>query len=211
MVGSFYFVLHSWLAGIAGRNKLLINMKAHLCRCAFCFAFIWFRVQGWGGGFAAFFYWGDARKWHLSHQSLVAYDTRKGIISHAWYEILWLSPHLFWLGFFSHRAFSSAQDDDTQGRMGSHLGDTLHVLELAVLYYDTSSPLLWKPLESEKWRKSTPFIILYWKLMRTMWLSESKSKVWLLSNSLPALSISSNSSFFSFLYWIGCNNLLQDL
>ena len=25
--------------------------------------------------------------------------------------------------------------------MGSHLGDTLHVLELAVLYYDTSSPL----------------------------------------------------------------------
>ena len=30
-------------------------------------------------------------------------------------------------------------------RMGSYLGDTLHVLELAVLYYDTSSPL-------EKWR-----------------------------------------------------------
>ena len=26
-------------------------------------------------------------------------------------------------------------------RMGSHLGDTLYVLELAVLYYDTSSPL----------------------------------------------------------------------
>ena len=26
-------------------------------------------------------------------------------------------------------------------RMGSYLGDTLHVLELAVLYYDTSSPL----------------------------------------------------------------------
>ena len=26
-------------------------------------------------------------------------------------------------------------------RMGSHLGDTLHVLKLAVLYYDTSSPL----------------------------------------------------------------------
>ena len=25
--------------------------------------------------------------------------------------------------------------------MGSHLGDMLHVLELAVLYYDTSSPL----------------------------------------------------------------------
>ena len=46
MVGPFYLVLHSWLAGIAGRNKLLINMKAHLQRCAFCFAFIWFRVQG---------------------------------------------------------------------------------------------------------------------------------------------------------------------
>ena len=28
-----------------------------------------------------------------------------------------------------------------RGRMGSHLGDTLHVSELAVLYYDTSSPL----------------------------------------------------------------------
>ena len=58
-----------------------------------------------------------------------------------WHEILWLSPLLFWLGLFTHRAFSSAQDDDTRGRVGSHLGDTLHVLELAVLYYDTSSPL----------------------------------------------------------------------
>ncbi len=35
MVGSFYFVLHSRLAGIAGRNKPLINTKAHLQRCAF--------------------------------------------------------------------------------------------------------------------------------------------------------------------------------
>ena len=71
-----------------------------------------------------------------------SYDTREGIGSHMWHEILRLSPHLFWLGLFTHRAFSSAQDDDTRGRMGSHLGDTLHVLELAVLYYDTSSPLL---------------------------------------------------------------------
>ena len=57
MVGPFYFALKSRLAGIAGRNKLLINMKAHLQRCAFCFAFIWFRVevQGSRGGFAAFF------------------------------------------------------------------------------------------------------------------------------------------------------------
>ena len=64
-----------------------------------------------------------------------------GISSHAWYEILRLSPHLFWLVFFSHRAFSSAQDDDTRGRKGSHLGDTLYILEIAVLYYDTSSSL----------------------------------------------------------------------
>ena len=70
-----------------------------------------------------------------------SYDTREGIVSHAWYEILRLSPHLFWLGLFTHRAFSSAQDDDTGKRKGSHLGDTLRVLELAVLYYDTSSPL----------------------------------------------------------------------
>ena len=35
------------------------------------------------------------------------------IVSLVWYEILRLSPHLFWLGFFTHRAFSSAQDDDT--------------------------------------------------------------------------------------------------
>ena len=59
-----------------------------------------------------------------------------------WHEILRLSPHLFWLGVFAHGAFSSAQDDDTGGeRMGSYLGDMLRVLELAVLYYDTSSPL----------------------------------------------------------------------
>ena len=63
------------------------------------------------------------------------------IVSHVWHEILRLSPHLFWLGLFTHRAFSSAQDDDTRGRKGSHLGDMLRVLELAVLYYDTSSPL----------------------------------------------------------------------
>ena len=64
-----------------------------------------------------------------------------GIVSHAWYEILRLSSHLFWLGVFTHEAFSSAQDDDTGERKGFHLRDTLRVLELAVLYYDTSSPL----------------------------------------------------------------------
>ena len=63
-----------------------------------------------------------------------SYDTREGIISHAWYEILRLSPHLFWLGLFTHRAFSSVQDDDTGEQKGFHLGDTLRVLELSVLY-----------------------------------------------------------------------------
>ena len=72
MVGPFCFVLHSWLAGIAGRNKLLINMKAHLQRCAFLlllkdickdvlFALPSFglglraKVQGSRSGFAALF------------------------------------------------------------------------------------------------------------------------------------------------------------
>ena len=63
------------------------------------------------------------------------------IVSHMWHKILRLSPHLFWLGLFTHGAVSSAQDDDTGERMGSYLRDTLHVLELVVLYYDTSSPL----------------------------------------------------------------------
>ena len=83
--------------------------------------------------------------WAMPESSILVtsrfYDTREGIGSHVWCQILRLSPHLFWLGLFTHRAFSSAQDDDTRGRKGSHLGDTLHVLELAVLYYDTSSPL----------------------------------------------------------------------
>ena len=70
-----------------------------------------------------------------------SYDTRERISSHAWYEILRLSPHLFWLGFFSHRACLSAQDDDTRGRKDSYLGDMLRVLELTVLYYDMSRPL----------------------------------------------------------------------
>ena len=63
-----------------------------------------------------------------------------------WHEILRLSPHLFWLGLFTHRAFSFAQDDDTRGRMGSHLGDTLRVLELAVLYTIRVGP----------WRRGAP-------------------------------------------------------
>ena len=83
--------------------------------------------------------------WVMPESSILVtsrfYDTRKRIVSHVWCQILRLSPHLFWLGLFTHRAFSSAQDDDTGERKGFHLGDTLRVLELAVLYYDTSSPL----------------------------------------------------------------------
>ena len=37
-------------------------------------------------------------------------------------------------GGSTHGAFSSVQDDDTGERKGFHLGDTLRVLELAVLY-----------------------------------------------------------------------------
>ena len=87
---------------------------------SFYFAFIWFKVQGSRSGFAAFFI---GRCLEVAFKSPVtshSYDTREGIVSHAWHEILRLSPHLFWLGLFTHRAFSSAQDDDTRGRKGSH-------------------------------------------------------------------------------------------
>ena len=99
------------------------------------------KVQGSRSGFAAFFIGRCSKVAFKSPVTSRSYDTREGIVSHVWCQILRLSPHLFWLGVFTHRAFSSAQDDDTRGRKGSHLGDTLHVLELAVLYYDTSSPL----------------------------------------------------------------------
>ena len=83
--------------------------------------------------------------WAMPESSILVtsrfYDTREGIVSHVWCQILRLSPHLFWLGLFIHRAFSSVQEDDTGERKVSHLGDMLRVLELAVLYYDTSSPL----------------------------------------------------------------------
>ena len=57
-----------------------------------------------------------------------------------------VSPHLFWLGLFTHRAFSSAQDDDMGERMGSYLGDMLRVLELSVLYTIRVGP----------WRRAAP-------------------------------------------------------
>ena len=105
----------TWLEAAREDRKLLINMKAHLQRCAFCFAFIWFRVQGSRSGFAAFFIGRCSKVAFKSPVTSYSYDTREGIVSHAWYEILRLSPHLFWLGLFTHRAFSSAQDDDTGG------------------------------------------------------------------------------------------------
>ena len=117
----------------------------------FCFAFIWFKVHGsWfkvqGSRFrvevaaSPLFLLGRCPE--VAFKSpVISLISGEWIVSHVWHEILRLSPHLFWLGLFTHRAFSSAQDDDTRGRKGSHLGDTLHVLELAVLYYDTSSPL----------------------------------------------------------------------
>ena len=36
----------TWLEAAREDRKLLINMKAHPNGCAFCFVFIWFRVQG---------------------------------------------------------------------------------------------------------------------------------------------------------------------
>ena len=90
-----------------------------------------FRVQGEGSGFAAFFIGQCSKVEFKSPVTSHSYDTREGIVSHAWCQILRLSPHLFWLGLFTHRAFSSVQDDDTGERKGFHLGDTLRVLELA--------------------------------------------------------------------------------
>ena len=49
-------------------------------------------------------------------------------------------------GFSTHRAFSSVQDDDTGERKDFHLGDTLRVLELSVLYTIRVGP----------WRRATP-------------------------------------------------------
>ena len=81
------------------------------------------------------------KAYKVSQSPVIPLISGEWIVSHVRHEILRLSPHLFRLGLFTHRAFSSAQDDDTRGRKGSHLGDMLRVLELAVLYYDTSSPL----------------------------------------------------------------------
>ena len=88
-----------------------------------------FKVQGSGGGFAAFLLGRCPEVAFKLPVTSHSYDTREGIVSHAWYQILRLSPHLFWLGLFTHRAFSSAQDDDTRGRMVSSTGGIAACLE----------------------------------------------------------------------------------
>ena len=70
-----------------------------------------------------------------------SYDTREGIVSHAWYEILRLSPYLFWLGVFTLRAISSAQDDDTRGADGLLSGRYVACFGTIGVIYDTSRPL----------------------------------------------------------------------
>ena len=118
-------------------------MRIHFFAAPFCcFHLVQgsrFRVQGsrfkvQGSGFRV---QGSGVRWRLRSLFLLgrcpevafkspvtsrSYDTREGIISHAWCQILRLSLHLFWLGLFTHRAFSSAQDDDTRGRMVSQAG-----------------------------------------------------------------------------------------
>ena len=60
------------------------------------------------------------KAYKVSQSPVIPLISGEWIVSHMWHEILRLSPHLFWLGLFKHRVFSSAQDDDTRGRMGSH-------------------------------------------------------------------------------------------
>ncbi len=100
---------------------------------SFLLAFIWFKVQGsrvWWR-LRRLFYWAmpESDIQVTSH----SYDTREGIVSHVWHEILRLSPHLFWLGLFSHRAFLSAQDDDTGERLVSRGGGFAAFLEDGIL------------------------------------------------------------------------------
>ena len=62
------------------------------------------------------------KAYKVSQSPVIPLISGEWIVSHAWHKILRLSPHLFWLGFFSHRAFLSAQDDDTGERVVSQGG-----------------------------------------------------------------------------------------
>ena len=72
----------TWLEAAREDRKLLINTKAHLQRCAFFLLSFGsgFKVQGsrFRVEVAAVppFLLGDARKWYLSHQSLLRYEGR---------------------------------------------------------------------------------------------------------------------------------------
>ena len=96
-----------------------LAFKGYLQRCAFCLLSfgLGFKVQGSGlrWRLRRLFYWAMPESSILVTSRF--YDTREGIGSHVWCQILRLSPHLFWLGLFSHRAFLSAQDDDTGERV----------------------------------------------------------------------------------------------
>ena len=69
------------------------------------------------------------------------YDTREGIVSHVWHEILRLSPHLFWLGPFTHERFRPLRMTIREGGRALIWVIRCVFWELAVLYYDTSSPV----------------------------------------------------------------------
>ena len=70
-----------------------------------------------------------------------SYDTREGIVSHAWHEILRLSPHLFWLGLFTHRAFSLRSGCRYGGAEGFSSGRYVACFRTIGVIYDTSRPL----------------------------------------------------------------------
>ena len=65
-----------------------------------------------------------------------------GIVSHAWCQILRLSPHLFWLGGFSHiERFRPLRMTIREGGRALIWEICCVFWELAVLYYNTSSSL----------------------------------------------------------------------
>ena len=64
----------------------------------------------------------EGKAYKVSQSPVIPLISGEWIVSHVWHEILRLSPYLFWLGLFTHGAFSSAQDDDTRGRMVSQAG-----------------------------------------------------------------------------------------
>ena len=75
----------------------------------------------------------EGKAYKVSQSPVIPLISGEWIVSHVWHEILRLSPHLFWLGLFTHRAFSSAQDDDTRGRMVSQAGGIADFLEDGIL------------------------------------------------------------------------------